>query len=633
MQVMIARIKYNSAFESFAVKSIILLTFGFSLLCSAKGQSSGKLLEYNTVIKVEKSSLIEERSYYIEVDNKESDWLSEIKIPYNKSSSIDILEAIVLNSNGEIVRKLSKKEIVTKSDISENSFYEDDLAKEFSLRNDEYPYYIKYTYRKSTEKFINVAFWTPLRFTTLGTYKASLKVELPKGYKVRTWYSGNFDFTRDSSADKIILTWNSELVKSFKKEIMAPPDVDLIPRVIIVPESFTFGIPGKLDSWKSFGIWLEETNNGLDALPLSEQIKVTSLLVGVNDRVEKMKRLYHYMQDNTHYINVSVDLGSLKSYPASYVCNNKYGDCKALTIYMKGLLKFAGIESYYTIVRLGLNESKILTDFPFEQFNHVVLSVPNGNDTIWLENTSQVNPFNYMGQFTGDRYALVVNGPQSRLVKTPSIKKEDLTVVSMYRIIPEISGKISVHLEKNLRGYEFEKWLGISGEAPEADIKEDVGELLDLKNEVIKYEFQHPGRDESSMKLIADFEADNGLRNIGGNLVFIPFPIKIYPFEKPENRKNPVKIYLPVDQIDSMILEIPFRGDYVVELPADVNISSKYGSLTVNFKKETQKVKIIRHFTLPSSEYTLDEYSAFYAFIEAVTRSMKKSAIILNKKV
>ena len=131
MQVMIARIKYNSAFESFAVKSIILLTFGFSLLCSAKGQSSGKLLEYNTVIKVEKSSLIEERSYYIEVDNKESDWLSEIKIPYNKSSSIDILEAIVLNSNGEIVRKLSKKEIVTKSDISENSFYEDDLAKEF----------------------------------------------------------------------------------------------------------------------------------------------------------------------------------------------------------------------------------------------------------------------------------------------------------------------------------------------------------------------------------------------------------------------------------------------------------------------------------------------------------------------
>jgi hypothetical protein len=300
---------------------------------------------------------------------------------------------------------------------------------------------------------------------------------------------------------------------------------------------------------------------------------------------------------------------------------------------MKGLLKFAGIESYYTVVRLGLNESKILTDFPYEQFNHVVLSVPNGSDTIWLENTSQVNPFNYMGPYTGDRYALVVNGPQSRLVKTPSIKKEDLTEVSMYRVIPEISGKISVHFEKNLRGYEFDKWLEISAGATEAEIKEDVGELLDLKNEVIKYEFQHPGRDESSMKLIADFEADNGLRNIGGNLVFIPFPIKIYPFEKPENRKNPVKIYLPVDQIDSMILEIPFRGDYEVELPADVNISSKYGSLTVNFKKETQKVIILRHFTLPASEYPLDEYSAFYAFIEAVTRSMKKSAIIINKKV
>jgi predicted DNA binding CopG/RHH family protein len=625
--------EYNRTVKSILIRLSFLLIAAIESPMAADGQNSGKILEYNTFIRVENNNLIEEKSFYFEVDDKQSDWMSDIKIPYNKSSKLDIIEAEVLNSRGEIVRKLSKKEIVTRSDISENSFYEDDMAKEFSLRNNVYPYFVRYTYRRTTGKFINVALWTPLLSGESGTGKASLKVELPGDYKVKIWQSGNLDFKKDSSDGKYLFSWEAYNVIPVKKEVLAPPEENLIPKVYIVPGSFTYGIAGKTDSWKTIGLWHEEINRDMDILPLSEQVRVTSLLDGISDKLEKMKKLYHYMQDNTHYINVSIDIGGLQPYPASYVCNNKYGDCKALTMYMKALLKFAGIESFYTTINAGNNAERIIKDFPSFQFNHIILCVPNGKDTIWLENTSQTLPFGYLGPFTQNRYALVVNGSQSNLVRTPAMGLNDFQVSSFYRINPEISGRAVLHLERDFRGNDFINWLQISSEASEDERKEAVSDQLSLKNEVIKYELSHPLRDEPDIKLTADMKAENVLRNIGNSLVFVPFNVKLYPFEKPEIRKYPLRINFPVNRVDSIVVELSSMYNYDAELPAAVKIETKYGSYNVNFIKEEGRVIITRHFILLSNDYPREEYDAFYAFIDSVTRSMKKSAIILNKKI
>ena len=133
------------------------------------------------------------------------------------------------------------------------------------------------------------------------------------------------------------------------------------------------------------------------------------------------------MQDNTRYVNVTLGIGGMKPYPAEYVSNNKYGDCKALTNYMKALLQCAGIESYYsTIYAGGTAPGSDPLKCPGQQFNHVILAVPLENDTLWLENTSNTNPFAYPGTFTQNRQALLVDGSKSRLVRTPSLNETDV---------------------------------------------------------------------------------------------------------------------------------------------------------------------------------------------------------------
>jgi hypothetical protein len=598
----------------------------------ADSQRSGKILEFNTIIRVENNNLIEERSFRIKVENKQSEWMSDIRIPYGKSSRLEILDAYVQNSNGETVRKLLKKEISDLSDISENAFYEDDMAKGFSLRSNEYPYFVFYSYRKTTSKFFYLALWSPLYWAEVESDKSTLKVEIPRGYKIRISDTGNYQFKKDSTEDKFIYYWEATHVLPVKREIMAPPDRELFPLVYIVPENFTYGVPGKLVSWKSLGTWQDEINSNMDLLTLSEQIKVTSILKGVTDRGEKTRTLYHYMQDNTHYINVSIDIGGMQPYPASYVCNNKYGDCKALTMYMKALLKFAGIESYYTPVYAGTNPVRVNKDFPAFQFNHVILCVPNRNDTLWLENTSQTAPFGYLGSFTQNRYALVANGPQSRLVRTPAMGTEEFLEESFYRIGVEFSGESSVHMEKILRGNAFMRWLEIAAGSSEEETKEAFSAELPIKNNLLKYEIMHPDRDQKFLKLVADMNIDRTLREIGNSHVIIPFPIIALPFEKPSERKYPVRINNPVNKSDSVVYEIPFMDQYNVEVPSDIRIETKFGIYRARFIKGEKKVTLVRSFFMPVNDYPREEYDEMYAFIESINRSMKNSVIILNKK-
>jgi hypothetical protein len=75
---------------------------------------------------------------------------------------------------------------------------------------------------------------------------------------------------------------------------------------------------------------------------------------------------------------------------------------------MYSLLKAVGIKSYYALIKAGKQDYFLMEDFPSNQFNHAILCVPLQKDTVWLECTSQVQAFGYMGDFTGNRKALIV---------------------------------------------------------------------------------------------------------------------------------------------------------------------------------------------------------------------------------
>ncbi len=616
----------RNIYNQISYSLLFILYFAFTVA------TNGQVIDYSTTVKIEKGKKITERSFLIQVNSKEHNGLSEVKMHYSANQEFELLEAYIVDPNGKTVRNLKKKEITTKSDVSYGTFYEDDFIKEFALKWNEYPYQIKYKYRVTEDDFVYVAKWYPTVFNDITTRRASLQVELPIDYKVSMDYSRDLQYQTYQQDGKQILQWELEEYKVSKSEIFSPPIIELLPNVSVVPREFDYGIHGNSESWSSYGKWHDLLNDDSDILPTSEKIKVNELIEGVADKKEIVKILYHYLQDNTRYINVAIDVGGLKPYPASYICEKKYGDCKALTIYMKALLKQAGIPSFYTVINAGSNAERINRDLPSQQFNHVILSVPIDNDTLWLENTSSYSPFNYLGTFTQNRYALLVDGENSGLISTPKLSLNDVLEKRTYSFKLNEEGVGSISINKKLKGEAFEYYKFYQNESSKKDQKHRILLDINLKNfELEKWGIMQLNRDKQELNVIFVANCFDQFRKVSNLKVIQPVIFNIPPFEDPDLRKNPVRINFPINKSDSIVYELPFIDKYEVELPNDSFTNSVYGKYEERYVKSGHKIIVLKNFQLYAADYPIESYRDFFLFIESIIKIQSQSVILLTK--
>lgn len=588
-------------------------------------------MEYDTYVKVENGQRIIQRSFLLQIPSPEYRHYSEIQVPYDVKQDLEIQEALILDQKRKVVRKLKSKEMITRSNISSGSFYEDDYLKEFTLNWDEYPYFIKYSYQVKDKDFINLATWSPVFYSKLSTLKASLTVEVPKDYALNIEASPELQHSVEQSGNKTRYTWQISEPFKLSAEYFAPPSIDRAPLVRVSPQQFSYGVAGRFASWATYGSWYAQLNKGMDELPKSETEVITPMLAGISDPKEKARILYHYLQDNTRYINVSIDKGGLQSYPASYVSEKKYGDCKALTTYMKAMLKHAGVNAYPVLIYGGDKAPEFHTDWVGSQFNHVILAVPLGGDTLWLENTASYLPFNYLGTFTQNRYGLWIDGENSALVKTPALKLEQVPEQAVYHFDLDQNGTGALKILSLLGGNEFETCRAYQSQATEKQQKEWVETQIASKNtQLEKWEIRYPQRDQRQLELEMECTVRAQIKTVGPYEVLSVLPFSLPRLEKPEERKYEMRVAYPFNWEDSLIYDIPSLKEQAPQLPKDISIESEFGSFAMAFSFEQGQIRILRRFILLAGTYGLDAYPECYSFFQAVIKEQKKAAIILN---
>jgi hypothetical protein len=462
-------------------------------------------------------------------------------------------------------------------------------------------------------------------------HKASLTVELPQSFKGRLHQQGKLDFNADTVNKTLVYTWIAKDLPLLKSEYLSKPFYEAVPHVFVVPDEFNYIEKGELVTWQTFGNWVDRLNFGLDFLTLEEGKKVDALLSGISDPREKIGILYHYLQDHTRYVNISIEVGGMKPYPASYVCINKYGDCKALTIYMKALLRHAGIQSFYALVNAGSNAVQVDKSIPGSWFNHVILCVPLEKDTIWLENTSPYTPYGYLGSFTQGRFALLVNGNESSLVKTPALGYEEVNEISKYELTLDQSGSGTSQITKQLRGDSFDDFAAYKKTLSDHDLHDKINEIMPLKNfELVEWNFDEHDRDEAWIGLICNGKVRNQIRQLGKTLVLTPVHDELPEMERPEKRVNPVRINYPLVWTDTISYSISFTGRFTTVLPRDVRIESKYGYYVFTATENNGKIQIVREISINRGEFSLEEYKAFYDFYSALKDALEKTYIKFN---
>lgn len=334
-----------------------------------------------------------------------------------KYLTLDDAEIKVYDLLGKLVEKHRKKDMNTVA-VGEG-LVEEGAVTYYQVKPAAYPVTVEFSYEqklKSTFAIPDYRFIHDGEAIVQSTYTATM----PAGMKLR--YKAKFcSLTPVMTEGEKSTTyqWSVSNLPAVENEEGSVSSRDRFPYISIVSDQFShYGFRGDLSSWKSFGSWINGLYSGLDVLSPERQQFLQQLVRDAPDEKEKIRRIYQYLQQNFRYVSIQLGIGGLRPFSAAFTDEKKYGDCKALSNFMKAALKAVGIRSCVAIINAGYNEEPVDRDFPANNFNHVVLCVP-GKDSIWLECTSNTAEFNRLGTFTENRNALLITEEGGVLVSTP----------------------------------------------------------------------------------------------------------------------------------------------------------------------------------------------------------------------
>jgi len=589
-----------------------------------------ELVSQRTSIEVNSRSLTQDHYYELKVNNKQGEQHTDIYIPFSSIIKLSNLNALIKDSNGNVIKKLKKNDIKTRSNISDSSNYEDSYVKEFTLKHNSYPYTLVYTYTINQSEFFSIENWYPVIDSDVPTHEAVLEIKTPIDYpiKARTHLTEAVNINRTDRS--IYYSWKTSYTNLIDTETKSSPLSQLVPSVHVNPILIDYEVKGDLSTWQSFGNWQYDLIKGLNQLPISEEIKIRDLIKNCKSKKEIVRTLYHYLQDETRYLNLTLETGGLKPYPASYVCDNKYGDCKALTIYLKSLLNYLNIKSYYTLVYAADKIKPISEDTPSQQFNHVILYIPLENEELWLDCTSKY-AFNYLGTFTQNRKVLQVDLNKSRILNTPSLTKEQVLESRTFDINYN-NNQTTINAYNSFRGKKYERLHSVNNYYDDNEKSNYISSnILPNYFKLKNFKLTNKHRDSLSMEVSYTANSNQLVKSLGEDLYVKNIPFSLPNFERTKDRKTDVKFDYPIHKLDSIQFTIP--NSYKLNLLTDqYHIETKYGTYDLKIIKNKEKVILVKSILINAGIYPVSEYEDFYRFYKRVYSLDHKTYILLKLK-
>jgi len=548
---------------------------------------------------------------------------------YDKFTKISDIDINIYDKTGKRIINVKKHDIHDLSAFSQSALFADIRQKIHTPDHFKYPFTIEYSYTETYSSILSYPSYYAFNDYNVALEWGEFIVRAP--IELRYW-TQNIDSEPVISQNKgeWEYKWKFKGIKPIKKEDYDLRFSDLVPVVKTAPSNFEMdGYFGNSESWENFGTWIYSLNEGRDELPPETIIEITNLTKDATTTREKIELVYEYMQAKTRYVNVVIGIGGWQPFTAMDVDEDGYGDCKALSNYTYSLLKAIGIQSYYTIIKAGSSASDIKAEFPTNQFNHAILCVPDGKDTIWLECTSQRTPVGYMGTFTEGRDALVIKEKGSKLIRMPSLSIDDNLRLRKAVVNIDDQGNATADIVINYKGLYYDNMVSVYYYEGKRRM-DQVRNNIHIKNFSLKDNHYKITEFRTALPyFIEDYYvlADRYVRKMGERLIFdinffntqIDVPSAI------NKQESDIYIHRSLTRIDSLEFIIP-EGYYVKSFPENDTLITDYGEFHTNFRLDGNKLFYTRKQLIFKGTYPSDEYMEFRSYL-------KKLSICDNRKV
>ena len=526
------------------------------------------------------------------------------RVQANKFRMLGEVDIRVYDAFGKAVQKFKRKDLLSYADG--DGLIDDGKVFYMRIPVTYYPVTVEINYElryKGTLFYPSYDILSP----GVGVEMSVFTAKVPKGLDLR-FKPSNVDIKPEITEEEKYKSyrWTVKNLSPVKYEEDVIGESDGYPSVVLAPNKFKMDdYEGDMSTWRNFGMWYANLKKGIDVLPENKKSFFRNLVQNAKDDREKVKLVYEYLQKNFRYVSIQLGIGGYRPLAATFTDDKKYGDCKGLSNYVQAALEAVNVKSYQALIYRDANPRLLTNDFPLNEFNHVILLVPDKKDTIWLECTSKTLDFDKLDISTENRHALVVTEEGGVLVRTPDSRPEENLFSVRTTVELQEGGEAKTSTLFTTTGY----------------YKEEMNEVLMAKKDeqkqiLVRYwQIKQPDNFELAKKeqgTALDMEIEKVPEFIAGNKMFLaPRFIKLWRSKLPavENRKQDYFLGLTFDKRDTTIFKMP-AGFTVDALPKGKELNCPYASYTTKywFNEEEKAIYsstqlLIKQYRVPAAAY------------------------------
>ena len=596
--------------------------------CSAVVRYSETVFEYAS------PTLSKERNVrVVTVLVPEGEYMKDFMESTDMFSSLSDFSGEIFDAAGKPLRKIKRSELRF-SDYSGYNLADDRRTHYCDPATPNPPYTIKYEWEITTKDAVwAFPVFVPQPGSYIGVEKALYRLEVPPG---TTFYTKAYNFEgqqmRKEDPKKEVYEWRVENLPPITSEPFTAPSYERYPAVFFSPDRFVYdGVAGSMKDWESYAGWQWKLLDNRSIMPQELKEKVAELTRDAQTDMDKIRILYDYLAESTRYVSIQIGIGGFQPMSVAEVYKNKYGDCKALSNYMRAMLAECGIESHYT--EIGMDRRSIPRDFAHPAMsNHAIVMVPMAADTLWLECTNAELPLGYRHNSIVGQNGLVYKDRTAEVIRVPryadsldlSVRKADVKMAA--------DGSVEAHVatENHLHWYRSNVSFGKSNNADRLNKIRSQIDIPIARISNVTY------REEKSAIPVSYIEYDLEATQLGsrtGDRLFL----NVMPFRKPMSvkfgrsaRKNDINITAGDCEKDITAISLP-QGAFAIEsVPPPIFLESKYGTYYMLVVPTEQGLSITRYLLLRTGAYDKSEFGEFRAFIEKVVDYDNSKIVLKN---
>jgi hypothetical protein len=279
-----------------------------------------------------------------------------------------------------------------------------------------------------------------------------------------------------------IYTFRLQNLQAMKSEDRSVGVAYTWPHLVLVVKSFSYD--GKTE--KGFGDvsdlynWYQYLYKKCVNKPDEMKAKVTELISGKKNDIDKVKSIFYWVQDNIRYIAFEDGLAGFVPATAQDVFNTKYGDCKGMANLMTEMLKLAGLDAYMT----WIGTRHLPYDYSLPSLcvdNHCISTVIIGGKEYFLDGTEKYIPFgDYAWRIQG-KEVLIGKGDKYDVKKVPVLDKDKNKIFTQtsFQLKDNV---LTGHVKVTLTGEERTNFHQYYHDLPNDDKKKLIQRFLEFGN-------------------------------------------------------------------------------------------------------------------------------------------------------